>query len=252
MSGKKRLDAIFLDIDDTLYSTSEFAQRARKNGLRAMTRLGLKIPLRKCMKELDEVINEFSSNYPHHFDKLLARLGPETYPDVNPELLIAAGIAAYHDTKNTELKPFPDVIPFLKKLKRTGLTSGIISSGLSLKQAEKIIRLGLTPYIKLDHIYISDQIGISKPNPKLYLHALKAAAVKPVFSMYVGDSTPKDIDPCNSIGMITVKIIRGGKHDKEEGITRALYTIRSLSDLWVILCDNYTFHKSPRRSCRRQ
>jgi len=248
MGAKRRLDAIFLDIDDTLYSTSEFARQARENGVRAMIRLGLKIPLRRCLKELDEVIGEFSSNYPHHYDKLLARLGPHTYPGVNPELLIAAAVAAYHDTKITQLKPFPDVLPFLRRLKRAGLKSGIISTGLSTKQAEKIIRLGLAPYIRLDHVYISDQIGISKPNPKLYLYALKDCSVKPKHAMYVGDSSPNDIDPCNSLGMSTVKILRGGKHDIEAGKTEPTYVIKSLNSLWKIICNDFTIHRSTRKS----
>ena len=166
MPNKTRLDGIFLDIDDTLYSTSEFAMRARINAVHAMVKLGLKVTEKRCLRELDEVVAEFSSNYPLHYNKLLARLGPESHPGVSDALLIAAGVAAYHDTKISELKPFDDVIPFLRRLKRVGLMPGIISTGLSTKQAEKLIRLGLSSYIHLNRVFISDDIGISKPNPK--------------------------------------------------------------------------------------
>ena len=59
MTHPIKINAIFFDIDDTLYSTSDFARRARRNALRAMIGLGLNISLNVLSKELDEVIAEF-------------------------------------------------------------------------------------------------------------------------------------------------------------------------------------------------
>ena len=239
MSRKKCLHAVFLDIDDTLYSTSEFSRLARRNGVRAMIKHGLHVSAGRCLRELDEVISEFSSNYPYHFNKLLARLGSQSYQGVNPEILIAAAVAAYHDTKVSQLKPFPDVLPFLRRLKKAAMMTGIISTGLSTKQAEKIIRLGIVRYVDADKVFISDQIGISKPNPKLFQHALKAAGVAASASMYVGDSSPNDIDPCNSLGMVTAKVLRGGRHEEEPGRTEPAHVVRNLLELWEIMQRRY-------------
>ena len=38
------LDAVFFDIDDTLFPTTEFAQRARWNAVKAMVAAGLELP----------------------------------------------------------------------------------------------------------------------------------------------------------------------------------------------------------------
>ena len=38
------LKAIFFDIDDTLFSTTEFADRARRGAVDAMRRYGLRLP----------------------------------------------------------------------------------------------------------------------------------------------------------------------------------------------------------------
>ena len=67
------LAAVLFDIDDTLFSPTEFAQRARANSVRAMRAAGLSLTQEEVERELDEVIREFSSNYHHHFDKLLMR-----------------------------------------------------------------------------------------------------------------------------------------------------------------------------------
>ena len=69
------LSAVLFDIDDTLFGTTEFAGRARKNAVRAMCEAGLDLPIEDVERELAEVIAEFSSNYSRHFDKLLVRLG---------------------------------------------------------------------------------------------------------------------------------------------------------------------------------
>ena len=67
------LRAIFFDIDDTLYSTSEFAELARRNAIESMRAHGFRMATEDAMRELHEVIQEFSSNYEQHFDKLLLR-----------------------------------------------------------------------------------------------------------------------------------------------------------------------------------
>ncbi|TAJ22110.1 MAG: HAD family hydrolase, partial [Planctomycetota bacterium] len=173
------LRAILFDIDDTLFSTSEFARRARANAVRAMVAAGLDLPESVVLKELEEVIAEFSSNYEHHYDKLLQRLRSQCTLRANPALIVAAGVAAYHDTKFRELAPFPDVVPLLRALQAARVRVGIITHGLTVKQAEKIVRLGLVPYLDPRAVFISDQIGISKPNPKLYLAALRELQLHP-------------------------------------------------------------------------
>jgi putative hydrolase of the HAD superfamily len=234
-----RLKAILFDIDDTLYSTTEFAARARKNAVRAMIEAGLDLPEEVLLKELDEVLTEFSSNYEHHFDKLLQRLRPSSLSRVNPALIVAAGVAAYHDTKFRELKPFDDVIPFFRDLKEAGLRVGIITHGWTVKQAEKLVRLKLVPYLDPKAVFISDQIGISKPNPKLYLTALRDLELEPSQAMYVGDSPEHDVVPPHSIGMITVWASRAAKRPLDAARIVPDHTVASFGELRRILREQY-------------
>lgn len=234
------LKAIFFDIDDTLYSTSLFAARARKNSVVAMINAGLQLSQEAALSELEEVISEFSSNYEHHFDKLLLRIPKRYYEGVNPSLIIAAGVVAYHETKFRELKTFPDVLPALKRLSRTELIRGIISSGLEIKQAEKLVRLKLVPLLTSTAIFLSDQIGISKPNPKLYERACSELCLRPSETMYVGDNPSFDIDPPNKIGMVTVLIQHpGNKHTAEKGLTKPHHSISNFKGLLSVLHSHY-------------
>ncbi|HUU42849.1 MAG TPA: HAD family hydrolase, partial [Planctomycetota bacterium] len=150
-----QLRAILFDIDDTLYSTTEFADLARSNGVTAMVRLGLRMEHEAVMRELREVIAEFTSNYEGHFDKLLLRLPREVYEGLNPAILVAGAVIAYHETKASRLRPLPDVVEALRKLSHTELILGVITMGPQVKQAEKILRLGLMDYIDPSAIFIS-------------------------------------------------------------------------------------------------
>lgn len=141
MRRMSELSAIFFDIDDTLYSTTEFAVQARRNSVNAMIRAGLRMDPEECLRELNEVIGEFSSNYEQHFDKLLLRIPQKCYDGINPGILIASAVVAYHDTKVQQLVPFPNVPEVLERLSQTNLILGVITDGRDIKQAEKLVRL---------------------------------------------------------------------------------------------------------------
>ncbi|HKX46896.1 MAG TPA: TIGR02253 family HAD-type hydrolase [Planctomycetota bacterium] len=234
-----RLRAVLFDIDDTLYSTTEFAQRARANAVRAMVEAGLGLPEEVVARELDEVIAEFSSNYDHHFDKLLQRLRPAALERINPAVVVAAGVAAYHDTKFRELKPFPDVVPLLRTLRSAGVGRGIVSHGWTVKQAEKIVRLGLLPYLDLDAIFISDQIGIAKPNPKLYQTALRDLGLQASDVLYVGDHPAHDVGPPKALGMRTAWCRRSTKWKLQPDEPQPDHVLDDFEELGAILRERY-------------
>lgn len=229
------LDAIFFDIDDTLFSTSAFAEQARQAAVQAMLRAGLRSDVDTCMRELKEVISEFSSNYSNHFDKVLDRLGADAFAGHNRAVLVAAGVVAYHDTKWSQLHVQPDVYEVLEWLAGAPVVRGIISAGITIKQAEKIVRLGVLDFLTPSALFFTDQVGFSKPNPKLYRRVLQQLHLVPQRCLYVGDNPTHDIDPCNREGWITARIRRGGRLAKEEGETRAAYEIRDFYDLRDLL-----------------
>ena len=234
-----QLRAVLFDLDDTLFSTTRFAKSARLNAVRGMIQAGLDLPEEEVLRELEEVIAEFTSNYDRHLDQLLRRLRPKALQRVNPAVLVASGVAAYHDTKFRELAPFDDVKPLLEDLRKAGLRRGIITHGRTLKQAEKLIRLDLLPYLDADAIFISEQIGISKPNPKLYGAALRDLGLDPLEAMYVGDNPAHDIAPPHSLGMVTVWAKRAAKHQLQASDVQPDHIVSNFNELRTILRERY-------------
>ena len=84
----------------------------------------------------------------------------------------------------------------------------------------------------------SDQIGINKPNPKLYQVALHALGLEPERVMYVGDNPRNDIEPPKSLGMITVWARISGRH--VDCPTAPDHTIESFEDLRSLLREGYS------------
>jgi putative hydrolase of the HAD superfamily len=233
------LRAVLFDIDDTLFSTTRFAKAARVNAVRAMVATGLDLPEDVVLKELEEVLAEFTSNYDHHFDQLLRRLRPKALESVNPALIVAAGVAAYHDTKFRELKPFEDVIPLLAALRAAGVITGIVTHGWTIKQAEKIVRLGLVPHLERRAVFISDQLGISKPNPKIYSLALRDLGLQPGEAMYVGDSPSHDVTPPKSLGMKAVWAKRASRFQPGPSDSPPDHAVDDFLELRRILRERY-------------
>lgn len=236
----KPLDAIFFDIDDTLFSTSVFAEHARHAAITAMLQAGLTATHEDAMRELMEVIAEFSSNYGSHFDKVLDRLGPEATAGHNRAVIVAAGVVAYHDTKWRELRVHEEIPDVLRWLAGTTLVRGVISAGITVKQAEKLVRLGVLEFLTPAAIFFTDQVGFSKPNPRLYRRVLRRLSLEPQRCMYVGDNPTHDIDPCNQDGWHTVRVRRSGRHSKDEGATKADYEIRTFTELRELLVRDFS------------
>lgn len=229
--AKKPLRALFFDVDDTLYSSTEFAAGARRLAAQAMIRTGLRVDEETLIQELDEVILEFGSNDDQHFDKLLSRLPKEAIPSGGRLFIIGAGIIAYHQCKFRNFAPYEDALEVLKRLHEKGLVLGIITAGIPLKQVEKFLRLNLAPLIDFNRVFITESVGIAKTNTKIFAHACRSIGAPPAESGYVGDNPSVDVDIPHRIGMRTFFSRRGGKYENIPGVAKPDHVIHNFWDL---------------------
>ncbi|MBU0532207.1 TIGR02253 family HAD-type hydrolase [Candidatus Micrarchaeota archaeon] len=211
---------ILFDIDDTLFPSTDFSSLARKNALNAMIRQGLETDYEKLDKELQLIIKEKGSNYQKHFDELCSRLNIK-----NPVRYIAAAIAAYHDTK-TSIQPFPKVPFILLKLKEKGHHLYVATTGSSIKQWDKLIRLGIGLYF--DGVFVTEE----KKDEEFYRQILEKLGSKPSDCIMIGDREDTDITPAKNIGITTIRILKG-KHI--ETPSDADYVIKNMKELLIIL-----------------
>ena len=230
MKRRKEIKAVLFDIDDTLFDSTTLAKMARTNAIKAMIECGL--PIRNVQKGyslLMKIVEKYGSNYDEHFDRLLEAVGCSRNPKI-----IAAGIVAYHDTKLGYIKPNPDVIPTLIALRDKGCKLGIVSNGRSVKQWEKLIRLGLHHFF--DTVIISEDVGSEKPHFKIFKVAIEELGVKPEETVYVGEDPETDVLGANAAGLISVRLVR--QKCREPILNKSMqpkFTIKKISELLSIL-----------------
>jgi len=232
------LRAVFFDIDDTLFPTSQFAERARRRAVEAMVHAGLEVDTDQAFAELSEVVAEFSSNYGRHFNQLVLRLGSKIREGVHPAVVVASGVQAYHATKE-HLAAFPDALTALDELRRTDLVRGVISNGLTVKQAEKIVRLGLANAFSPNAIFISEEIGVAKPHPKIFTVACERVGVAPEEALYVGDNPLMDVGPAHEAGLQTCFRRGTGKHANDVGDQDPDFEVSDFLELMTILREQF-------------
>ncbi|MAW61107.1 MAG: haloacid dehalogenase [Planctomycetes bacterium] len=240
------LDVVFWDIDDTMFTTTAFARRARERAIAAMIERGLKATPEVVFAELAAVVEEFGSNDDRHYDRLLKRLPAEATAGTNPDLLVTAGVIAYHETKWEELRLAPGAARLLADLNAAGVRLGVISAGLTRKQMEKILRLGMDRYVEPQLILITDQVGVAKSNPLLYRMAVELAGVPAERTMHVGDHPQKDADGAKRAGMQVAWHRGTGKYSQIQPELEPDHIIDSLEELRPIFIERYGLALPPR------
>ncbi|VDN49122.1 2-haloalkanoic acid dehalogenase [Petrocella atlantisensis] len=73
---------------------------------------------------------------------------------------------------------------------------GIITNGITQRQKEKIVNTNLDRCF--DIIIISDEVGYSKPDKRIFKLALNKLDVQPETALFVGDNIEKDIGGCQN------------------------------------------------------
>ena len=118
---------------------------------------------------------------------------------------------------------------------------GIITNGAHDNhidsQFSKVRHLGLSE--RIQSLTISDEVGVRKPNIKVFQVACERADVLPQEAMFVGNSIQNDIVGANRAGMTSVLINR--KSDiliPETGDERPNYSVSNLHDVLSCLAND--------------
>lgn len=223
MAAITGIKAVLFDIDDTLFPSTEFAERARLNAAQAMVAAGMGGSKEEVLAKLHEIVKKRGSNYGGHFDDLCGR-----FKCADPDRIVAAGIVAYHNTKSS-IQPYPDAIRTLLELRDRGYYLGVASEGHGVKQWDKLIRLGL------DHLFHGVFVTNEKAGGKtkaFYSSVAKKIKFKPGEILMVGNNPEKDIKPAASAGMKVARV-RLGRWTREKA--RADADLLNLQGLLALL-----------------
>ncbi len=110
----------------------------------------------------------------------------------------------YNGYRADELELAPGAMDVLVALRERGCKIGIVTNGFAATHHEKIDRLALRAHI--DGLFLADEMGMVKPDPRVFVHACEALGSVPERSAMVGDRYDRDITGAQEAGLFTVLI----------------------------------------------
>ncbi|MEP6481351.1 MAG: HAD family hydrolase [Rhodoglobus sp.] len=103
---------------------------------------------------------------------------------------------------------YDDALPCLDALEEKGIRIGLITNGELHFQVAKLDAMALAA--RLEHVIASGEFGVTKPDPRIFLHACAEFGVAPSAAVYVGDRLQTDAIGAANAGLHGVWLDRGG------------------------------------------
>lgn len=134
-----------------------------------------------------------------------------------------------------------DALPCLDELRATipGVRLGLITNGELEYQAPKAETGGLISHV--EHLIASGELGITKPDARIFHHACALYDVQPADAVYIGDRLHTDAIGAANAGLLGVWLDRPGVATEEElAVAKAsgVAVIRTLDELTAVLTVN--------------
>ena len=131
----------------------------------------------------------------------------EFYQSAEQQLGLASGASAIllrHFERHfpESCVAMPHTVDTLDALRARGVKIGLITNGRAVMQNRKIDGLGIRSH--LDSVVISGDLGIRKPDPRIFAAALDELSVDSSSAAYVGDNPEPDIRGARRSGMCAV------------------------------------------------
>jgi putative hydrolase of the HAD superfamily len=109
-----------------------------------------------------------------------------------------------HDSFSSSLVVPPATIEVLRQLRQMNVPMGLVSnvSLMPHRMHVDLERLGLAQF--LDAAVFSSEVGVRKPDPRIFVHALRALGRPAARTVFVGDRLNDDVVGAQAVGMRTI------------------------------------------------
>ena len=200
MFDVKKYKAVLWDLDDTLYSRRASAEKVFPGMLKEhLYPSASEDFLKEAAAYMMTQVKRNTMIHEDMFQALIAKYPPELPYDRS------SCVDHYYLHFPEFVEPFPETFGILDQLRSAGIKTGIITNIPNHRVAPqwaKIRALGLPE--KMDVIIVSGELGIHKPDVRIFEHAANALGVKPEECVFVGDDPDTDIPGALAAGMETV------------------------------------------------
>jgi HAD superfamily hydrolase (TIGR01549 family) len=231
---KENIKAVLFDVDDTLFDRALAQRKALEIIVRQFPHIfdAFRIErVAKAFADSDRITTaDFEAGVPsdglrHKRSRLFLQL-----LDIQEDLADAITEVYVRDYPTVDA-PISGAVPLVKELSRRFII-GVVSNGLPDVQYRKLEAMKLRQLLSC--IVLSEEIGIRKPNPRIFHHAARLLQLQPSECLYVGDSYDSDVVGAKTSGMLACWLKRG-QPVIPDGHAKADLVISSLKQLGEIL-----------------
>ncbi len=198
-----KIEAIFLDVGNTLRLVVEdkaFMAQARKD---LMTLIGAKEPEDAFFEKLDARWKIYRKQSK---ESLVEASEKELWtkwllPDYPVEKIapLAGRLTRLWRDHDGRRVPRPDVNATVIELHKRGYILGIIANTITETEIPDWMEAeGISKYFKA--VVLSSRVGYRKPDPEIYWEAARRAGVEPEKCAYVGDNPVRDVEGTRAAG----------------------------------------------------
>ncbi|MGA8664941.1 MAG: HAD family hydrolase [Thermoplasmata archaeon] len=207
---------VLFDLDDTLFDHSLTCRAALAEVVRTEPRF--------TSRSLDDLWHRYEERL-NASDLTLGSVGhpPRVYEEAragrfralassvgwNLDTGEARAISSLYRKQYLRLRrPVPGAVELVRRMART-VPIGIVTNNQVAEQVEKLNFLGISELV--DHLIISEAVGVAKPDPAIFRAALEAAHVGPRDAVMVGNSWTDDVLGAHAAGIRPVWFNRFGR-----------------------------------------
>ncbi len=227
-----QIRAIFFDLDDTLVDDTISLDRCAEQAARELAADFESDPLelaRAYVHAAMEFWSSLGSGAPRAQSGIRPCMWQQALKSRNiDDFGLAQRLARRFDELRVESAEFfPEAIPVLEQLQGKYSLS-IITNGFAQTHDAKITRLELKRFF--DHVILAGDLDFVKPDPAVFMHAMRLARAQPQHSVMVGDRFDRDIAGAHAAGMRAIWTnIRGESVPKGARLPDAI--VSSIGDL---------------------
>ena len=227
------IKAVVFDVDDTLYDLSTPFKEACRTVFPEDTGLDLEGAFLASRRYSDSVYASSLSGkismeemYIYRFENAFRDYGKKI--DAQTALMFQA----VYEQKQQEIKMTESMKNLLENLSGK-MKLGIVTNGPTQHQWDKVNALGVEQWIPKEHILISGEIGIAKPDAEIFEAELGRVGLQKEDVCYVGDSFENDIAGAKGAGWKAVWYNHRGH--EATGDVMPDYIVRTEKELIVLL-----------------
>lgn len=111
----------------------------------------------------------------------------------------------------------------IKFLKSKDIKIGVLTNGIFIDQANKLIRLNLDSIV--DYLVTADMCGCEKPDPRMFEYILNKIDVPPDRVLMIGDDILADIKGANDLGIKTIFFKKSSPKNINMKFVKSDYTV---------------------------